>query len=323
MRRIFDGARAVFGLAACGFVLAACGGERGPSFTDEVRAIAEANAAEQPAMWDVSDEDTQVFLFGTVHTLRPETEWLTGRVRERLLAARAVYFEADVKSQRALDQVEIAVTQYGLYRVGTSLRDVLDDEIEGEIAEASALVGVPLAGFDSYRPWLASLTLAQMGSEAQGFDGDAGVEQVLEGLAGEAGKQLRYFETGAEQMELLASIPEPVQIEMLVQTAEQMLDDPQMLDRMVAEWAEGDVTELAAFFAEDEVFGEGPVFEIMLKGRNENWAGQIEELLEDEAGVFFVAVGAGHLVGEDSVQALLRARGHEVVRVDKTNEILR
>jgi uncharacterized protein YbaP (TraB family) len=322
MRYIFE--RAVRGswLALFGAGLVACGGDR-PSFTDQVREIADANRDEQPAMWDVSDEDTQVFLFGTVHTLRPETEWLTGRVQERLEAARAIYFEADVESQRALDQVEIAITQYGLYRPGNSLRAVLDDAIETEVAEASALVGVPLAGFDAYKPWLASLTLEQMASEAQGFDGDAGVEEVLGELAQARGKQVRYFETGAEQMELLAGIPEPVQIEMLAQTAKQMLDDPLMLDRMVAEWAEGDVEALAAFFDEDEIFGQGPVFETMLKGRNENWAEQIEVLLGSEQGVFFVAVGAGHLAGEASLQAMLRARGHDVVRVNKGNEILR
>ena len=320
MRQILDRARAGFGLGIFVLALAACGGDR-PSFTDQVREIAEANRDEQPAMWDVSDEDTQVFLFGTVHTLRPETEWLTGRVRERIEAAKAIYFEADVESQRALDRIEIAIAQFGLYPPGTSLRDVLDDAIEGEIGEASELVGVPLAGFDSYRPWLASLTLAQLASRAQGFDGDAGVEDVLGALAAKTDKPVRYFETGAEQMELFASIPEPVQIKMLAQTAEQMLEDPLMLDRMVAEWAEGDAAGLAAFFEEDEIFGEGPVFETMLKGRNENWVEQIEDLLEAEAGVFFVAVGAGHLVGEASLQAMLRARGHEVVRVDKTNEI--
>jgi len=302
--------------------LGACGSDE-PSFTDQVREIAEANSDEQPAMWDVSDEDTQVYLFGTVHTLRPETEWLSGRVRERLDVAKAIYFEADTQSERARDGVEIAVTQFGLYPPGETLRDTLEDGLEAGVAEATELVGVPLAGFDSFKPWLVSATLSQMYADAQGFDGEAGVEDVLGELARAKRLPVRYLETGAAQMELLASIPEPVQIDMLVQTAEQMLEDPLMLDRMVGEWKEGDVEGLTAFLAEDDIFGDGPVYDIMLEGRNANWAETIASLLEEEEGVFFVAVGALHLVGEDSVQAKLRRRGLDVVRVDRKNEILR
>jgi hypothetical protein len=35
----------------------------------------------------------------------------------------------------------------------------------------------------------------------------------------------------------------------------------------------------------------------------------------EKPGVFFVAVGAGHLVGPDSVQKMLAAKGLKVVRV--------
>ncbi|MEO9969395.1 MAG: TraB/GumN family protein [Hyphomonadaceae bacterium] len=302
--------------------LAACGSDT-PSFTDQVREIAEANSDEQPAMWDVSDEDTQIYLFGTVHTLRPETEWMTGRVSERIEAAKAIYFEADNESQRARDGVEIAVTQHGLYNPGQSLRDVLDDEVEGEVAEATELVGVPLAGFDTFKPWLVSATLSQMYAEELGFDSEAGVETVLGDIARASNKPLRYLETGADQMELLASIPDGDQIDMLVNTAGQILENPTQLDQMVAEWAEGDVDALSALVAEDKTFGEGPAFDIMLKGRNANWTEQIVNLLETEEGVFFIAVGAAHLVGEESVQSMLGARGLDVVRVDKRNEILR
>lgn len=302
--------------------LGACGSDQ-PSFTDQVREIAEANSDEQPAMWDVSDEDTQVYLFGTVHTLRPETVWLSGRVRERIEAAKAIYFEADTESERARDGVEIAVSQYGLYLPGQSLREVLDDTLEPGIAEASELVGVPLAGFDSYKPWLVSATLSQMSADARGFDDQSGVEEVLGELARSKQLPIRYLETGADQMKALASIPEPVQIDMLVQTAEQMLEDPLLLDRMVADWQEGDVEGLTDFLAEDDVFGDGPAYDIMLDGRNANWTETIARLLDEEEGVFFVAVGALHLVGEDSLQVKLRQRGLDVVRVDRKNEILR
>jgi len=51
-------------LAALGLAAAALG----------TSAAAEAKAA-KPAMWQVSDRDTSIYLFGTVHLLPPGTQW--------------------------------------------------------------------------------------------------------------------------------------------------------------------------------------------------------------------------------------------------------
>ena len=47
--------------------------------------------------------------------------------------------------------------------------------------------------------------------------------------------------------------------------------------------------------------------------RNQAWAAALQAKLAG-SGVSFVAVGAGHLVGPDSVQAQLKKRGIEAVR---------
>ena len=49
----------------------------------------------------------------------------------------------------------------------------------------------------------------------------------------------------------------------------------------------------------------------MLVRRNTNWADQIQTELEG-SGTVFIAVGAGHLAGDDSVQNILERRGVEV-----------
>ena len=58
--------------------------------------------------------------------------------------------------------------------------------------------------------------------------------------------------------------------------------------------------------------GSNAVYDSLIVTRNANWTGQIKTLMEDEAGAFFIAVGAAHLSGEDSVIAMLRADGYEV-----------
>ncbi|MEO1405214.1 MAG: TraB/GumN family protein [Pseudomonadota bacterium] len=270
---------------------------------------------EGPALWRVSDEDTTVFMFGTVHVLKPDIDWLSDDVRDIVRDADAIYFEADVESTVAQTTLVRAVTDLGLYTDGSTLSERLDDDQLREVNETLELLGIPPTGLDNMRPWLASIQLADLHLTQQGFAMDSGVERILAREAKITNVPTRYLETGAEQISLLASISEETQIEMLVETARQIEDEPNLLDEMITEWAEGDVAALSELVAEDETFISEETTTIMLTGRNENWARQIDELLEAEAGQFVVAVGAAHLVGEGSLQEKLQDFGHTTDRL--------
>ena len=295
-------------------IASGCARQDGDSFTDKVRKAAEEAAYTGPALWRVSDDDTNVYLFGTVHTLRPETRWQTEAMIAALEEADALYLEADVSSTKAQNDAAKVITELGLLSDGSTLRDILPEDAETEVQEAAEILGVPLQGLDNLQPWYASFALSDIHLEKLGFDRSSGVEDVLSKRASRLAIPSRYLETGAEQLTIVASIPINEQILMLQQTAEQIEDDPEFLDRMIAEWAEGDVDALGTLISSDEVFGSGAVYDLLLKKRNQNWTSQIERLMEAEAGTFFIAVGAAHLAGEDSVQSMLRAEGLSVVR---------
>ncbi len=146
-----------------------------------------------------------------------------------------------------------------------------------------------------------------------GYNPQSGVEMVLSKDPGIATKQRRFLETAQDQVLLLSGLPEPDQIEMLEAGARAILDDPEVLDRLVEAWANGDVSEIAAQLGSVEAFGTQVVYDVLLTQRNRNWIAPIEALLR-EPGVKFVAVGAGHLAGKDSVIAMLQANGHRVTR---------
>lgn len=299
-------------IAAC--LLAGCTEPKSESFTDKVRKAAEEAAYTGPALWRVTDEDTTVYLFGTVHTLREDTKWQTSALEAALKEAEAIYFEADVESTRAQNDAAAVVTTRGLFSDGQTLRGILPEKTEREVEDAARLLGVPMQGLDNLQPWYANFALADLHLDQLGFSRALGVERILGAEARRMAKPFRYLETGAEQITIIANIPIAEQISMLEQTAIQIEDDPQFLDRMIAEWAEGDVDTLATMIADDDVFGSGAVYETLLKGRNANWAGQITTLMADEPGTFLVAVGAAHLAGEDSVQNMLATSGLKVSR---------
>ncbi|MEO1475631.1 MAG: TraB/GumN family protein [Pseudomonadota bacterium] len=280
-----------------------------PDIADVERPVATIDI-EGPAIWRVADEDTTVYLYGTVHVLRAGTDWLDEDIVDMLSGSDALYFEADVDSAVAQSELISAVTELGLYTDGSTLSERLDEAAEKEVDEALALLGVPRSSFDNMRPWLAAIQMSDLHLMGQGFSRDGGVERILGQRARSASIPLRYLETGAEQIELLSGLSEDSQIDMLVETARQIEDEPDILDEMIAEWAEGDVEALATLVTEDETFVSEEATEVMLTNRNANWAVQIDALMNDEAGVFFVAVGAAHLVGDGKIQDQLQDFGH-------------
>jgi uncharacterized protein YbaP (TraB family) len=55
-------------------------------------------------------------------------------------------------------------------------------------------------------------------------------------------------------------------------------------------------------------------FRILITDRNSNWAGEIEKMMAGDKD-YFIAVGAGHLIGAGSVVDLLATKGYKVERV--------
>jgi hypothetical protein len=96
-----------------------------------------------------------------------------------------------------------------------------------------------------------------------------------------------------------------------------MLDDPEKMRKqfaaMLKAWSAGDVKAIAATF-NDDVNVSAELREHLLKRRNARWADWLAKRLE-KPGTVFVAVGAGHLAGTESVQAMLKAKGLQTKRV--------
>ena len=264
-----------------------------------------------PAMWVIRDADSTLYLFGTVHVLRPTTAWGSDTVDAAFDSASRLILEVSNPDDQAAAMP--LIQQYGL-SPQTPLSSLLTaDELEA-LDVAARSMGLSAAQLDPLRPWLAALTLSVAPLTKAGYDPQSGVDLLLKARAEAAGKPVSGFETIDEQIRILAGFPEAGQLAFLRSTLEDFEDATVELDKLVAAWAGGDVEAI-------EVIGVAPMrdeselmYQSILVNRNVNWAGQIETLLEG-SGTVFIAVGAAHLAGDDSVQSILAARGVTVDRV--------
>ncbi|MDB5422065.1 MAG: TraB/GumN family protein, partial [Brevundimonas sp.] len=258
-----------------------------------------------PALWVVKDADSTLYLFGTVHVLKPTTAWGSAKVDDAFAAASDIYFEISNPDDQAA--MMPLIQQYGV-SPQTPLSSLLTPAEIADLDAAAKTIGASAAQLDVFRPWLAGLSLSMAPLVKAGYDPASGVELTLKARAQAAGKPIHGFETIDEQVRVLATLPEETQLEFLRSTLHSFDDAATELDGLVGAWAAGDVATLQKLGVDDMKLEAPAIYEALLTRRNAGFADDIQGLLAG-SGVAFIAVGAAHLAGPDSVQAMLETRG--------------
>ena len=170
---------------------------------------------EGPALWVIKDADSTLYLFGSVHVLRPTTGWASPRVNAAFDSASDVWFEiTNPEDQAAMMPL---IQQYGL-SPQTPLSSRLTPEELAQLDAAAQTIGASAAQMDPLKPWLAALSLSVAPLVKAGYDPQSGVELALKARAQAAGKRLHGFETLEKQVGMLATLPDDVQLEFLRET---------------------------------------------------------------------------------------------------------
>jgi len=269
-------------------------------------------ALAEPALWKIQDADSTIYLFGTIHVLKPSTVWRSPRIDKALKDSGDLTLEI-------VGADDPAVMQPLVLKYGLDPNQPLSGKIDAAaFQKASALAqvgGVPPQLLNAMRPWLAAVQLSLIPVIKAGYDPKSGVESILAAEVKAAGKPEGAFETPEQQIRFFADLPVKTEVEFLSSTLDEADEGVGKIDKMVAAWAVGDTAELETEFV-TEMKGQYPeLYDLLITKRNQNWAGQLKTKLAGK-GVSFVAVGSGHLVGPDSVQVQLAKLGVKAERVE-------
>jgi hypothetical protein len=263
-----------------------------------------------PALWKVADEDTTIYLFGTVHALPEGTEWYNGPIEAALTGANELVTEIPASASQDPASQQIVMGK-AMLPEGSTLRDQLSDADRASFEAALGSLGMPPAAFDSFEAWFAGMNLAVLPLLKKGYSPDSGVEAMVEKLAPADAKRAG-LESLAEQIDIFDSLPVDSQIAFMMVAADNIDQIAPLMERMITEWLEGDADGLAVLM--NEGLTDPVLADALLYNRNARWAEWIDTRL-DSPGTVFIAVGAGHLAGKQSVQDYLTGRGLEVTRV--------
>ena len=262
-------------------------------------------ALAEPAMWVVRDQDSTIYLVGTVHLLRHEAEWRSAKLEKALIQSSELWLElADPDNQAAAMPL---IQQYGIDKE-KPLSQKLSAVQNEKLARLSANYNIPRTNLEPIRPWLVGLTFTVLPLQKAGYDPKAGVDWILKEQAEKKGEKIVGFETLEEQVRFLAELSESDQIAFLDDTLDDVAKGIALFDKLATAWMNGDSTTIGDLLVKEMKEKAPSVYQKLVVQRNVRWADKIDTLLHG-SGVQLIAVGAAHLVGPDSVQVQLANRG--------------
>jgi uncharacterized protein YbaP (TraB family) len=267
--------------------------------------VSAKNAEPRPAMWLLEDADTKIYLFGTIHLLPPGFKW-------RSRAFNDVVTKADelvVETYAAPGTEDVAGFKELLLDRPVPILGRVPEDKRDALASAIAKLEIPANGLDILPTWLSAFVIGIEtllgGMGVDDSDEAPGVEDILEEDFRKAGKPIGSVEDAAEVMRAMNALPNDVQVELLIQAvAEGGANDNEESRNDDRLWVSGQVEGLVL----DDLEEIPPaIVDVLVTKRNVAWSEWLEKRLERPGTVLF-AVGAGHLVGPNSVQVMLARR---------------
>ena len=276
-----------------------------------VPADARAPQPARPALWQVSDADTTIYLFGTIHLLPANYQWRTAKFDHAIASSQELVVETIVdekdptKLMSALTSLAFNTKNLPplLSRVPPSKRAALADAVKKS--------GMPMPALDRMETWAAAFIL--LGNKFREMDLSGGVEGVLRNDFSTKGKAVGELESNVEQLAFFDRLPETAQRSLLEGAIEDSKEMNTYFAGMLRSWSQGDVRGIARTFDRD-LSSSPELQKALIKQRNTNWSRWIEQRMT-RPGAVMIAVGAGHLAGKDSVLDLLQKGGYKVRRL--------
>jgi uncharacterized protein len=305
---------ALWMVCGCGFAVAQQGAPA-PAAAPKAPAAAQGDAPiiATPAMWRVKGVHGTIYFFGSVHVMKPNVVWETPKVKAAIASSDLLYLEiADIDNTAA---AQVIMLQSGLDAEHPLSTKIPKDDVALLDAAAKSM-GLPgEATFEPMQPWLASAMLSIAPMVKAGYDPSSGIDMKLVGEFKADKKPVKGFETMDQQMHMLADVPEAEQVKMLHKDLTELDKSAADTNALVDAWEHGDVEKIGKI-DNDELAAKYPEeYKRIVVDRNQRWVTTLDAMLKDpQTGTVFVAVGAAHLAGPDSVLKLLEKDGWKVER---------
>jgi uncharacterized protein YbaP (TraB family) len=270
---------------------------------------AEVQQTTRSCLWTVETQSNKIYLLGSLHLLKPNAYPLAAAMEKAYADSQVIVFETDIAALQS-PGMQAKLLELGVYPAGQNLLQNLDAGTRQQLEKKMSEIGLPLEQFSRFKPWFIALTLTTMELQRMGYNPAYGIDVYFFNKASADGKEIDYLEPAEFQINLLGKMAEQDQRDFLSQTLNDLEIVNKLSGDLVKSWKDGDADKLHELLSKS--FNDYPhLHHRLLIQRNKNWIDHIEDAMRKNQNVLLV-VGAGHLVGPESVVDLLKKKGYQV-----------
>ena len=257
-------------------------------------------------LWQVSGNDLKApsYLFGTFHLMCKDDIKFSEQLKSALDASDKVYMEMDMDDPSTM----LSGLLYMNMKGGKKLKDLYTaaeyKKIESYFSDS---LRMPMMLFQSMKPYF---LVAMLYPKMMNCTNASGIEEELMKIAKEDKKEIKGLETMQFQASVFDSIPYEWQAKELLKNIDSFAQYKIEFDSMLAEYKSQRLAEMETLVTKSEFGSDKGYEDLLLNNRNKNWVAQLKEIMKKES--VFVAVGAGHLVGEKGLLNILKKEGYTV-----------
>jgi len=266
-----------------------------------------------PAMWLAEDEDSKVYLFGSIHVLPDGVRWYTPAIARAFENAEELVIESKASDSGGDTDVSDYIEARALLPEGQTLDELLSPADYARLQELASVLDLDEYQIARMQPWLLRILLTNEIFERSGMERTLGVDNLFEQTALRKEMKVSALETPREAMMTLAEYPIEVQVRQLSESLNATAGDAASddLSGLLVSWAMGDIDRNARLIAASM----SPLtYRNVVVDRNRKWLPRLEGYLSKPQQTM-VVVGNAHLVGQGNLIDMLRRRGHTVSRI--------
>lgn len=271
--------------------------------------IYESGKASKGAFWKVSDEDSTVYLLGSIHIADSSIYPFSKDILNAYQTSDSLVLEADLVKSTQPEEIQY-MQQKMVYQDDNTLDKNIPKELYAKFVEVLKPHGIPEAIAKKYKPWSAALIVQNLTLAQSSMDASLGIDLFFTSKATN-NKEIIELEGLKFQADLLDSFSNELQIKFLsgvLGTEDETKEQVELVKNMLKAWKEGNIADLEKLLeSENDNSEEIKEFnEKLFISRNNNMTKKVKEYLADPSKkTYFVVVGAGHMVGETGIATQL------------------
>jgi uncharacterized protein YbaP (TraB family) len=293
-----------------------------PETYAKIMAQAAATENSGPLLWKIERAGRPTsYLFGTVHLTDERVTKLSPAVEQALNQSKTVALEVSDISEKATATVIAQSAPLVMFTDGRRLDGLLSGTEYDTVKRIISRSGMPSDLAALFKPWIVTMIMSVSDCERTSIQQGARVLDMKIAEVGKArGLQVVGLETIPEQLQALAAVPEPQQLDMLRASLKFADRTNDMMETLVQLYLERKISAALPFqiaIAKQVGIGNEAFAgfqEKLLTERNIKMRTTAEPLLEQ--GGVFIAIGALHLPGKQGLVALLREAGYTVTPIE-------